>query len=215
MAEEKKESTRFTTPVFRMSFPNLYVARKSGDDPDAKPKFGLSAIWTPANFTPREKELWLKIMKELDAISRKDFGSPWKELPDNVRRGVRDGCAKSGLEGYGKGTRFANLTTQSRPGVITKDKEDIGPEHGNAELIYPGCYCRATVNVYSFGLKKGSKGKGVALGLFNVQKVKDGERLDNRTAAKDDFDEELDSAWLDQEDSDFDNSDDTDGDDFE
>lgn len=205
MADSDKKTVKFFTPVFRLSFPNLFVARRNEDDPDAKAKFGLSAIWTPANFTPREKELWLAIMKELDAISRKDFGSPWKELPDNVKRGVRDGAAKAGMEGYGKGTRFANITTHSRPGVITKDKEDIGPEHGNTELIYPGCYCRASVNVYSYGLKKGSKGKGVALGLFNVQKIKDGPRLDNRIAAADDFDEEIDSAWLDQDDNDFDN----------
>ncbi|MBR0876918.1 DUF2815 family protein [Bradyrhizobium liaoningense] len=214
MADETKPK-RFFTPVFRLSFPNLYVARKNEDDPNSKAKFGLSAVWTPAKFTPKDKELWLAIMKELNAVSVRDFKAPWKELPDNIKRGVRDGRAKSGMEGYGEGTRFANLTTHSRPGVIdspANGKADIGPEHGNADLIYPGCFCRASVNVYSYGLKPGSKGKGVALGLFNVQKIKDGPRLDNRVAAADDFDDEIDSAWLDQEDSDFDNSDE---DDFE
>ena len=216
MATDKddKKPVRFITPVFRLSFPNLFVARVSGDDPGAKPKFGCAAIWTPAKFTPREKELWLQIMRGLDAVSQKDFHSPWKELDENIRRGVRDGKAKRGVEGYGEGTRFANLTSNSRPGVVDRDKTtDISPEEGNADLIYPGCYCRATVNVYSFGLKPGSKGKGVALGLRNIQKVTDGARLDNRVAATDDFDEDIDSAWLDQEDSDFDNT--SDEDDFD
>jgi hypothetical protein len=208
--DEKKKPTKLITPVFRLSFPNLFVARKGdNDDKDAKAKFGCAAIWTPAKFTPREKELWLAIMRGLDAESQRAFQSPWKELADNIRRGVRDGKAKKGVEGYGEGTRFANLTSNSRPGVIDVDKvTDISPEEGNADLVYPGCFCRATVNVYSFGLKPGSKGKGVALGLRNLQKVKDGARLDNRVAAADDFDEDIDAAWLDQDDNDFDNAED-------
>jgi len=213
MAKEKIERKKLITPVFRLSFPNLFEARKASDDPNAKPKFGCSAIWTPAKFTPKEKEQWRTILAELDKEARRVFNKPFKELPDNVRRGIRDGAGKDGLEGYGEGTRFANLTTKNRPGVVDKDGQtDIAPEEGNADLIYPGCYCRATVQVYSYN----NKGKGVALGLRNIQKVKDGPRLDNRVAAKDDFDEEIESAWLDQDD-DFDSSGDAGGDedDFE
>lgn len=196
-AKSKVERKKFITPVFRISFPNLFEARKAdNDDPNAKAKFGCSAIWTPAKFTDREKELWRTIMAELDKEARSVFKKPWKELPDHIRRGVRDGAAKEDLEGYGPGTKFANITSKNRPGVVDKDGEtDISPEDGNADLIYPGCYCRATVQIYSYN----NKGKGVAIGLRNIQKVKDGPRLDNRTNAKDDFDEEIESAWLDED----------------
>jgi hypothetical protein len=201
---EKKEIKRFTTPVFRVSFPHLFEATKASDaDKDAKPKFSLSAIWTPGKFSDKDKALWAAIGKELNRVALEAFKKPWKDLPDNIKRGLRDGAAKEGLDGYGEGTKFANLTTYNRPGVVNLAKEPIGPEHGNADEIYPGCYARATVSVYSYGLKPGSKGKGVAIGLFNVQKVKDGPRLDNRVAAEDDFDEELDSEWLDESDDDF------------
>ncbi|MFL9499189.1 ssDNA-binding protein [Rhodopseudomonas palustris] len=199
--DDDKGEVRLYTPVFRLSFPNLFVPKASEDYPDAEPKYGLSAIWTPSEFTDREKKLWRAILAELDTVALAAFGRHWKELPDNIKRGLRDGAGKDS-PGYGPGTRFANITTKFAPGVVDKDGEtDISKEDGNTHLIYPGCYCRATVNVYSFGLKKGSKGRGVALGLFSVQKIKDGQRLDNRRSAADDFaGQEIDDRWLDDED---------------
>jgi hypothetical protein len=186
------EVVRYQTPVFRLSFPHLFVAQKfegSGD-----PKFGCSAVWTPARFSDKEKELWKKLGVALDTESRSRFKMPFKDLPANFKRGIRDGAERADMEGYGAGTRFANLTTKMRPGVVDIGKNKIGPEHGNEDDIYPGCYCRATVTVYSYD----NKGKGVALGLMNVQKVKDGERLDSRTDAAEDFDDEVDDAWLEE-----------------
>lgn len=202
----KKEIKKYTTPVFRLSFPHLFVAQKMNDDDNAKPKFGCQAIWTPAKFTEREKELWRAILKGLNDESMRTFKKPWKNLPSNIKRGLRNGNEKDGLEWYGEGTRFASLTSKMRPGVIDvrKDEETgeyvkIGPEHDNEDEIYPGCYCRATVTIYSYD----NKGKGVAIGLRNIQKVKDGARLDSRVDAQDDFDEEVDSAWLDESEEDM------------
>lgn len=179
---DKKTSLR--TPTFRVSFPNLFVARAI--EPGAVPKYGTSAIWTPANFTETEKDLWRKILAELNAKSLETFKSPWRDLPANVKRGLRDGREKEGMEGYGAGTYFASLTTHMQPGVVDRDPNiPIGPSHGNADRIYPGCYARATVNVYAYA----NKGKGVALGLMNLQFVKDGPRLDSRTDAAEDFEE--------------------------
>lgn len=199
----KREIKKYTTPVFRLSFPHLFVAQKMSDDDNSTPKFGCQAIWTPSKFTPAEKEQWKKILSALDDASKAAFKKPWKELPANVKRGLRNGNEKEGLEGYGEGTRFASLTSKMRPGVVSITKDDdgnyikISPDEGNADEIYPGCYCRATVTVYSYD----NKGKGVAIGLRNIQKIKDGARLDSRVDANEDFDEEVDSAWLDSEES--------------
>jgi hypothetical protein len=192
-ATKKREKVKLTTPVFRLSFPNLFEARASEEG--GKPKFGASAIWTPAKFTARDKVLWTKMLAELDAEAKARFGKAWKDLPEGVRRGLRDGASKD-LEGYGAGTRFANLTSKNKPGVIDVNKDPISPEEGNADDIYPGCYCRATVQVFSYD----NKGKGVGIGLRAIQKVKDGPRLDSRVAAADDFDDEVDAEWMDQDD---------------
>jgi hypothetical protein len=187
------EVTRYVTPVFRLSFPNLFEAHAM--DEQSKPKFGLTAVWNPAKFTEADKKRWKAIMAALDAESKRAFKKAWKDLPANFKTGVRDGAEKANLEGFGEGTKFANITTKMRPGVIDAGKSKIGPEEGNADDIYPGCYCRATVTVYSYD----NKGKGVALGLMNVQKVADGERLDSRTDAAEDFEDDIDGEWLEQE----------------
>jgi hypothetical protein len=211
MAQEKKtERKRFITPPFILSFPSLWVARKP-EDGEGKPKFGATAIWRPGKFDDAEKALYRKILNELDAVARENFRKPWKELPDTVKPGLRDGAAKEDIAGYGPGTRYANMTTLNRPGVIDRDKTPIGPEHNNEELIYPGCWCRATVSIWAYGGpgSKSSKFKGVGIGLLNLQKLKDGPRLDNRVAAEDDFDDDIDSKWMDDDGG----ADDNDGDD--
>lgn len=192
MAELKK----YVTPAFRLSFVNVFTAStySSEDGKKSEPKFGFSAIWTPKTFSDPDKKRWAAIIAALDAESKSVFNTSWKELPANIKRGIRDGAEKADLAGYGAGTRFANITSKMKPGVIDINKNDVGPEHGNAELVFPGAWARATVSVYSYK----NKGKGVALGLQNLQILGKGERLDNRTNASEDFaDEEVDDKWLD------------------
>ena len=174
------EIIKLVTPVFRVSFPNLFEPNEDG-------KYGLSAVWTPADFTDLDKKRWKAIMGGLDAESKRVFKKAWKDLPANVKRGIRNGNEKEDMEGYGEGTRFASLSSKYRPGLVDLDKTPIGPEHGNDDLIYPGMYARATVNIFSYN----NEGKGVALGLNNVQRVRDGERLDNRTDAGADFEDDI------------------------
>ena len=187
------ETKRYVTPPFRISFPNLFVPREGMDG--GEPKYGCSAVWDPSKFTAGDKKRWKAMLGALDAESKSRFKKSWDKLGDNFKKGLRDGEEKEELEGYGAGTMFANLTTKMKPGVIDIEKTPIGPEHGNQDEIYPGCYCRATVTVYSYD----NKGKGVALGLMNVQKIADGERLDSRTDASEDFEDDVDESWLDQD----------------
>ena len=186
---------RFPTPVFRISFPALF---KPESYDGGEPKFGCAAVWTPGNFSDKEKALWSKIRKALDAESTSVFGKKLNELPANIRRGLRDGAEKADMEGYGDGTKFANLTTKMRPGLVDRFKKpiilesekpqwDAEDKEYSSEDVYPGCYCRGTVTVYSYN----NKGKGVALGLMNLQKVRDGERLDSRSDAAADFDDDF------------------------
>ena len=192
MAEVK----RYVTPVFRLSFPNLFEADSYDGGP---PKYGLSAVWDLSKFSDKDKKKWKAIRAAMDEESKGRFKKPIKDLPANYKVGIRDGAEKADLEGYGEGKKFANISTKMRPGVIDKDKNKIGPEEGNQDEIYPGCYCRATVTIYSYD----NKGKGVALGLMNVQKVAEGERLDSRTDAAEDFEDDVDSAWLEEDEDDI------------
>ncbi len=191
------EIKRYMTPVFRASFPNVREAREgmTGDDgKKGKPKYGISAIWTPSKFSESEKKQWRTLRQAINAICLERFKKGEKDLPANYKHGLRDGAEKEELEGYGAGTKFANLTTMQRPGVVRADRTPISIEEMDDE-VYPGCYMRATVTIYTYN----NKGKGYAIGLMNLQKVKDGPRLDSRVNAEQDFVEDVDSSWLDED----------------
>lgn len=193
------EIRKFVTPPFVASWTNSVFEAKSVDG--GEPKYGLTAIWDPSRFTEKDKGRWATIMAELDSECLRAFKKKWADLPGNFKKGLRPGEEKGDMEGYGPGKLFASLTTKLKPGVVMRMPDgtqvDVGPSHNNAEEIYPGAICRATVTVYAYD----NKGKGVALGLMNLQKIANGARIDGRTNAAGDFaDEDVDGAWLEQED---------------
>ena len=50
--------------------------------------------------------------------------------------------------------------------------------------VYSGCYARVSLNFYAFN---SNGNKGIACGLGNIQKIRDGESLGGKTSAADDF----------------------------
>lgn len=189
------ELKRFTTPRFRASFPHVF--QPNAMDEGTKPRYSISAVWTPADFTDQEKALWARLMKGIDEACKEKFKKSLAQMKEmaaggaNVKVVPRNGAAKVDLEGYGEGTVFANLTSLMRPGIVLSTRGDDGKliavneENMNTDEIYPGCYMRATVTIYAYD----NKSKGVSLGLMNLQKVADGDRLDSRSDAASDFEE--------------------------
>ena len=123
-----------------------------------------------------------------DSVSVEKFKKKLSALPANFKKPFRDGEEKADLVGFGAGKVFSNLSSKMRPGLIFLDRTPIT----DPEDFYPGCYARATITAYAYD----NVGKGVALGLQNLQKIKDGDRLDSRTNPEDDFSGEVDDAWL-------------------
>ena len=143
-------------------------------------------------------------------MTKASHGSKKKveDLPANFKTGIRDSAEKEGAGGFTAGTVFASITTKMRPGVVDikkrsiakndaekerweEDGKEVCPEVGQ-DAVYSGAYYRATIVTYSYD----NKGKGVAIGLMNLQKVANGERIDGRTDAAADFEDELDDEWL-------------------
>lgn len=59
--------------------------------------------------------------------------------------------------------------------------------------VYSGCYARVSVNFYAFN---SNGNRGIACGLGNIQKVRDGEPLGGKSSAADDFATDLDDDFL-------------------
>jgi hypothetical protein len=160
------------TPVFRVSFPAVFEAKAFDGGPA---KFSVSAVWDPALFTQKEKALWDAMVGLCDEVSLERFKKKMGDLPGNFKKAIRDGAEKADLAGYGEGKLFANLSSKMKPGIVDLS----GVPVTNPDDFYPGCYARAYVTAYAYD----NKGKGVAMGLQNLQFVRDGERLDARTDA--------------------------------
>lgn len=84
---------------------------------------------------------------------------------------------------------FINANSATAPGIVDADKNTII----DRSEVYSGVYGRASINLYAFN---SNGNKGIACGLNNLQKIKDGEPLGGKSRAEDDFATDEDDAFL-------------------
>lgn len=65
---------------------------------------------------------------------------------------------------------FVNANSTTAPGIVDADRQPI-LDHSE---VYSGVYGRASINFYAFN---SNGNKGIACGLNNLQKIRDGEPL--------------------------------------
>lgn len=166
---------RILTPTFRASFPQLFEAKSMDGNPD-KAKFSIQMIF--------DKKADLKELKLLvEECAKEKWGA---KIPKNLMLPFRDGSEKSDEYSHYADTVFANASTKFRPGVVDQNVQEIISQ----DDFYAGCYARASVSGYAWEYM----GKaGVSLNLHNVQKVKDGDRLDSAVSAVNEFEAIADS----------------------
>ena len=75
---------------------------------------------------------------------------------------------------------FINANSGTAPGIVDAD---CNPILERSE-IYSGIYGRASITFYAFN---SNGNKGIACGLNNIQKLRDGEPLGGKSRAEDDF----------------------------
>lgn len=96
-----------------------------------------------------------------------------------IKLPLRDGDVEREDEAY-KGHYFVNANSNTPPQIVDRA---VKPILDRSE-VYSGCYARVSLSFYAFN---SNGNKGVACGLGNIQKVRDGEPLGGRTNAADDF----------------------------
>ncbi|HFI0435164.1 DUF2815 family protein [Streptococcus suis] len=84
---------------------------------------------------------------------------------------------------------FVNANSPQKPGVVDRHRQEIL----DTSELYSGIYGRASITFYAFN---SNGNKGIACGLNNLQKLRDGEPLGGRTRAEDDFATEDDDDFL-------------------
>ena len=101
---------------------------------------------------------------------------------------LRDGDLERDDEAY-KGAYFVNANSTTAPQIVDRS---VQPILDRAE-VYSGCYARVSINFYAFN---SNGNRGIACGLGNIQKVRDGEPLGDRYSAADDFSTDFDDNFL-------------------
>lgn len=101
---------------------------------------------------------------------------------------LRDGDVERDDEAY-KGHYFINANSTTPPQIVDRAVQPI-LDRGE---VYSGCYARVSLNFYAYNA---NGNKGIACGLGNIQKVRDGEPLGGRSNAADDFSSLADDDFL-------------------
>lgn len=102
---------------------------------------------------------------------------------------LRDGDTERPDDEAYANSYFVNANSGTAPGIVDADRNPILER----SEVYSGVYGRASINFYAFN---SNGNKGIACGLNNLQKIRDGEPLGGKSRAEDDFAEEDEDDFL-------------------
>ena len=102
---------------------------------------------------------------------------------ESLKTPLRDGDIDRPDDEAYAGCWFVNANATQAPGIVDAHcQKIIDPTE-----IYSGCYGRASISFYAYN---SSGNRGIACGLNNLQKLRDGDPLGGRASAESDFDAE-------------------------
>lgn len=138
-------------------------------------KYSVSAI------IPKSDTETIEKIKAAIEQAKKDSLSKWGgKIPANLKLPLRDGDIDRLEDEAYADSYFFNANSRQAPQVVDKNVQPILDQ----SEVYSGCYGRISVNFYGFN---NNGNRGIAAGLGNIQKLKDGEPLGGRANAEDDF----------------------------
>ena len=153
------------------------------------PKYSVSLI-IPKSDTKTIEKIQAAIQAAYDEGQGKLKGNG-RSVPalSVLKTPLRDGDAERPDDEAYADSYFINANSGTAPGIVDADRQPIL----DRSEVYSGVYGRASINFYAFN---SNGNKGIACGLNNLQKIKDGEPLGGKSRAEDDFDTEEDDDFL-------------------
>lgn len=165
--------TKVITGEVRFSYAHVFEP-SSMNEGETK-KYSVALI-----IPKKDKATVAKIEKAIASAleaGKSKFGG---KIPPVWKNPLRDGDLERPDDAVYENAFFINANSTTKPGVVDEDVQAII----DPSEFYSGCYGRASINFYAFNV---SGNKGVAAGLNNLQKLKDGDRLSGGPSATDDF----------------------------
>ncbi|MPN19944.1 hypothetical protein SDC9_167319 [bioreactor metagenome] len=166
-----------TGPETRWSYANIWEAKSING---GTPKYSVSLI-IPKSDTKTIAKIQAAIEAAYHEGESKLKGNG-KSVPalSVLKTPLRDGDIERPDDPAYADAYFVNANSATAPGIVDADRQVII----DRSEVYSGVYGRASINFYAFN---SNGNKGIACGLNNLQKVKDGEPLGGKTRAEDDF----------------------------
>jgi len=166
-----------TGPNTRWSYANVWEAKSING---GTPKYSVSLIIPKSD---------AKTVAKIQAAIEAAYKEGESKLKGNgrsvpalsvLKAPLRDGDIERPDDAAYADAYFINANSASAPGIVDADRQPI-IDHSE---VYSGVYGRASINFYAFN---SNGNKGIACGLNNLQKIKDGEPLGGKFRAEDDF----------------------------
>ena len=175
-----------TGPDTRWSFANVWEPKSING---GTPKYSVSLI-VPKSDVKTVAKIKAAIEAAYHEGEAKLKGSG-KSVPPlaAIKNPLRDGDAERPDDPAYANAYFINENATTAPGIVDVDRNPILTR----SEVYSGVYGRASISFYSFN---SNGNKGIACGLNNLQKVRDGEPLGGKTSAESDFATEEDEDFL-------------------
>ena len=167
--------TKVITGIVRLSYANVWEPKSINGGAE---KYSVSLI-----IPKSDKKTVDAINAAVDAAIEEGIGKFGGKKPNKaaIKLPLRDGDIERDDEAYAD-SYFVNANSTTAPQIVDQKVQPI-LDRGE---VYSGCYARVSINFYAFN---SNGNKGIACGLGNIQKVKDGEPLGGKSKAEDDFDE--------------------------
>lgn len=175
-----------TGPETRWSYANVWEPKSING---GAPKYSVSLI-IPKSDTKTVEKIKAAIKAAYDEGQGKLKGNG-RTVPalSVLKTPLRDGDTERPDDSVYANSYFINANSASAPGIVDADCQPII----DRSEVYSGVYGRASINFYAFN---SNGNKGIACGLNNLQKIKDGEPLGGKSRAEDDFSTEEDDDFL-------------------
>ena len=174
-----------TGPDTRWSYANLWEPKSING---GAPKYSVSLI-IPKSDTKTLAKVKAAIQAAYDEGQGKLKGNG-KTVPplSTLKTPLRDGSERPDDPNYAD-CYFLNANSATAPGIVDNACEPIL----DRSEVYSGVYGRASINFYAFN---SNGNRGIAVGLNNLQKIREGEPLGGKSRAEDDFATDDDDDFL-------------------
>ena len=170
----------------RWSYANVWEAKSING---GTPKYSVSLI-IPKSDTATVSKINAAIQAAYEEGQGKLKGNGRSVPPlSALKTPLRDGDTERPDDAAYAGCYFINANATTAPGIVDAD---CNPILERSE-VYSGVYGRASISFYAFN---SNGNKGIACGLNNLQKIRDGEPLGGKASAESDFATEDDEDFL-------------------